>query len=83
MMEKSNDSVCSFSPSPLTHRQLNCQAPFPGSSFSRANTEFIHRRNPLLPLVFLFIFPAEKPSKHTLSASQTRRAPKQLKSLYV
>lgn len=70
MMEKSNDSVCSFSPSPLTHRQLNCQAPFPGSSFSRANTEFIHRRNPLLPLVFLFIFP---PKSHQNTRSVHRR----------
>jgi len=54
MMGKSNDSVCSFSPSPLTHRQLNCQTPFPGSSFSRASTEFIHGRNPLLPYFFIY-----------------------------
>lgn len=66
-MEKSNDSVCSFSPSPLTHRQLNCQAPFPGSSFPLVPEPTWNLSTDGTPFLFfprlLFIFPHRKAIK--------------------
>ena len=81
-MEKSNDSVCSFSPSPLTHRQLNCQTPFPGSSFPEPKRNSSTDGTPFPLYIYLFIPP--KSHQNTRSVHRkTRRAPKQLDSLRI